>query len=38
MNDTISDSEASINSEMVDRAISDLVASGPGSLLVKLDL
>ncbi|KAJ7364215.1 hypothetical protein DFH08DRAFT_1016294 [Mycena albidolilacea] len=38
VNNAIIDSEAFINYKMVDRAISDLMGSGPGSLLVKFDL
>ncbi|KAJ3534181.1 hypothetical protein NMY22_g7033 [Coprinellus aureogranulatus] len=38
VNDGISDSEASINYDMVDKAITDLASSGRGSLMIKLDL
>ncbi|KAF4616706.1 hypothetical protein D9613_008807 [Agrocybe pediades] len=38
VNEGIPDSQASIAYDMVDRAISDLIASGPGSLMTKLDL
>lgn len=38
VNDGIPDSEASISYDMFDRAVADLVASGPGSLMIKLDL
>ena len=38
MNDGIADSEVSIVYDMIDHAILDLVASGPGSLMLKLDL
>lgn len=38
VNDGIPDSEAAIVYDMVDRTITDLVASGPGSLMLKLDL
>ncbi|KAJ6559815.1 hypothetical protein B0H19DRAFT_1260505 [Mycena capillaripes] len=34
----VRDSEATINYHMIDRAVSDLIASGPGSLMLKLDL
>ncbi|KAF5337417.1 hypothetical protein D9611_003081 [Ephemerocybe angulata] len=38
VNDGIPDAEASINYDMVDRAVSDLASSGRGSLMLKLDL
>lgn len=38
VNSGIPDSEATIAYEMVDRAIADLIDSGPGSLMTKLDL
>jgi hypothetical protein len=38
VNDGIPDSEASITYDMINRAISDLAASGHGSLMIKLDL
>ncbi|KAG5717075.1 hypothetical protein E4T56_gene4071 [Termitomyces sp. T112] len=38
INNGISNAEASIAYDMVDRAIDDLIASGPGSLMLKLDL
>ncbi|KAF5384415.1 hypothetical protein D9615_003302 [Tricholomella constricta] len=38
VNDGIPDSEASITYDMVDRAINDLIESGPGCLMMKLDL
>lgn len=38
VNDGIPDSEASISYDMFERAIYDLIRSGPGSLLSKLDL
>lgn len=38
MNDGIPDEEASIKYDMIDQAIADLASSGPGSLMIKLDL
>lgn len=38
VNNGIPDSEASITYDMFDRAVADLVASGPGSSMIKLDL
>ncbi|KAF7342789.1 Integrase/recombinase xerD [Mycena sanguinolenta] len=38
VNDGIPDLAASITYEMFDRAVADLVASGPSSLMIKLDL
>lgn len=38
VNDSIADKEAVIDYDMADRAITNLAASGPRSLMIKLDL